>query len=64
MLCYLCAMQPAEQMRRSKRLAMGGTFLVAVSLAVQLGQQGELADDNLMITLDVKIIPAILNLDT
>lgn len=43
-------MRTAVEMARARRLAMGGTFLVAVSLAVQLGQQGALADDNLLIT--------------
>ena len=52
---------PAEQMRRARRLAMGGTFLVAVSLAIQLGQHGELADDNLMITAPVVFLGAMLS---
>ena len=40
---------------------MGGTFLVAVSLAVQLGQQAELAGHNLMITMPVAILGALLS---
>ncbi len=43
-------MKTAVEIARGRRLAMGGTFLVAVALAIQLGQQGALADDNLMIT--------------
>lgn len=52
---------PAEQMRRARRLAMGGTFLVAVALAVQIGQQGELADDNLLITAPIVFLGACLS---
>ena len=49
------------EMRRAKRLAMGGTFLVAVALAVQLGQEGALADDNLLITGPVAFLGAALS---
>lgn len=49
------------EIRRAKRLAMGGTFLVAVALAVQLGQQGALADDNLLITGPVAFLGAVLS---
>jgi hypothetical protein len=48
-------------MRRARRLANGGTFLVAVALAVQLGQRGALADDNLLITLPVAFLGAMLS---
>lgn len=48
-------------MRRARRLAMGGTFLVAVSLAVQLGQKGALADDNLLLTIPVAFLGAMLS---
>lgn len=48
-------------MRRTRRIAMGGTFLVAVSLAIQLGQQGPLADDNLLITAPVVFLGACLS---
>ena len=40
---------------------MGGTFLVAVSLAIQLGQHGALADDNLLITVPVAFLGAMLS---
>ncbi len=40
---------------------MGGTFLVAVALAVQLGQRGALADDNLLITAPVAFLGAMLS---
>ncbi len=40
---------------------MGGTFLVAVALAVQLGQRGALADDNLLITGPVVFLGAMLS---
>ena len=40
---------------------MGGTFLVAVALAVQLGQQGALADDNLLLTAPVAFFGALLS---
>ncbi len=43
----------AAEFHRARRLALGGTFLVAVSLAVQMSQHGALADDNLMITAPV-----------
>jgi hypothetical protein len=48
-------------MRRARRYANGGTFLVAVSLAVQLGQQGALADDNLLLTIPVAFLGAMLS---
>lgn len=51
----------AVQMRRSRRLAMGGTFLAAVALAVQLAQRGPIADDNLMITAPVVFLGAMLS---
>ncbi len=54
-------LSPAEQMRRARRLAMGGTFLVAVALAVQIGQHGALADDNLLITAPVVFLGACLS---
>ncbi len=40
---------------------MGGTFLVAVALAVQLGQQGSLAVDHLLLTIPVVGLGAILS---
>tara|TARA_R110002096_G_scaffold16898_1_gene57619 strand:+ start:64946 stop:65398 length:453 start_codon:yes stop_codon:yes gene_type:complete len=40
---------------------MGGTFLCAVALAVQLGQQGDLADDNLLLTGPVVFLGAMLS---
>jgi hypothetical protein len=54
-------MEQLVQMRRARRLAMGGTFLVAVALAVQLGQTGALADDNLLLTLPVAFLGAVLS---
>lgn len=51
----------AVQLRRARRLAMGGTFLVAVALAIQLGQSGELADDYLLTTAPVVFLGAILS---
>ncbi|MCP4444054.1 MAG: hypothetical protein GY811_01750 [Myxococcales bacterium] len=51
----------AVQMQRRRHIAMGGTFLVAVALAVQLGQRGALADDNLVITGPVVFLGAILS---
>lgn len=47
-------------MRRARRLAMGGTFLLAVSLAVQLGQRSDVAAANLMLTVPVAALGAIL----
>ena len=52
---------PAVQLKRARRLAMGGTFLCAVALAVQLGQQGDLADDNLLLTGPVVFLGAMLS---
>jgi len=49
------------QQQRTRRLALGGTFLVAVALAVQLGQTGPLSDDNLVITGPVVFLGAILS---
>jgi uncharacterized membrane protein YkvI len=46
--------------RRARRRASGGTFLVAVALAVQLGQNGALADDNLILSMPVAIVGALL----
>jgi hypothetical protein len=40
---------------------MGGTFLVAIALAVQLGQQAELAAHNLLSTIPVVILGAVLS---
>lgn len=40
----------SPELRRAKRLAVGGTFLVAVALAIQLGQEASLADANLLVT--------------
>ena len=54
-------LHPAIQLRRTRRLAMGGTFLAAVALAVQLGQHGALADDNLLITIPVAFLGAMLS---
>lgn len=52
---------PAVQMKRARRLAMGGTFLCAVALAIQLGQPSALADDNLMVTGPVVFLGAMLS---
>lgn len=54
-------MEPAAQQRRARRLAMGGTVLVAVALAVQLAQEGALADDNLLATMPVAMLGAALS---
>jgi hypothetical protein len=40
---------------------MGGTFLVAVALAIQLGQQRELAVTNLLSTVPVAFLGAVLS---
>lgn len=54
-------MNQAVQMGRARRIAMGGTFLVAVALAVQLGQTADLADDNLLLTIPVAFLGAVLS---
>jgi hypothetical protein len=60
-LCYPSGMsQAAVLMRRRQRTAMGGTFLVAVALAVQLGQQADVAATNLFLTIPVVALGAIL----
>lgn len=41
------ALSPA---RRARRKASGGTFMVAIALAIQLGQSGPTADDNLLLS--------------
>jgi hypothetical protein len=46
--------------RRARRRASGGTFLVAVALAVQAGQEGALADDNLILSGPVMVMGALL----
>ncbi len=53
-------MKPAVQIRRARRLAMGGTFLCAVALAVQLSHEGPLAVTNLMLTIPVATLGAVL----
>lgn len=54
-------MKTAVQMRRARRLASGGTFLVAVSLAVQLSQQADVAVTNLLLTVPVAFLGAVLS---
>ena len=54
-------MEKTVAIRRARRLAMGGTFLVAVSLAIQLGQPEELALGSLGTTGPVACLGAILS---
>ena len=51
--CYASTVTSAAEFRRRRRLAMGGTFLVAVALAVQLGHLGPSAKSILATTAPV-----------
>jgi len=53
--------QHAVFARRTRRLALGGTFLVAFSLAVQLAQSPDRAFPNLLMTAPVIFLGAVLN---